>query len=105
VFSTAGSDCIRLTKIQDAAVPHQEWVSKYGPTIVYNAQLGVRRNTISALASIANSEPQMKRFYTVDLKAVNHILMNSNTYQKPEATRFFLSEILGDGMISMRVWC
>lgn len=35
----------------------------------------------------------------MDLKAINHVLMNSQTYQKPEQSRFFLSRILGDGVL------
>ena len=39
----------------------------------------------------------MSRLFTADPKALNHILMNSYTYQKPEATRYNLSQILGAG--------
>lgn len=37
----------------------------------------------------------------MDLKAINHVLMNSQVYQKPEQSRFFLSRILGNGMSYM----
>lgn len=36
----------------------------------------------------------------MDLKAINHVLMDSQTYEKPAQSRFFLSKILGDGAIS-----
>lgn len=39
----------------------------------------------------------MGRLFTADIKALNHILMNSYTYQKPEASRYNLSQILGNG--------
>lgn len=41
----------------------------------------------------------MNRLYTTDLKAINHVLMNNYTYQKPGAARFGLSQILGDGVL------
>ena len=42
---------------------------------------------------------QMNRLYTTDTKAVNHILMNSGLYQKPEAMRFNVSQTLGFGLL------
>jgi hypothetical protein len=39
----------------------------------------------------------MSRLYTLDTKALNHILMNSYDYQKPEAARYNLSRIVGSG--------
>jgi hypothetical protein len=39
----------------------------------------------------------MTRLYTTDTKALNHVLMNSNIYQKPEAARYNLSRMLGPG--------
>ena len=41
----------------------------------------------------------MNRLYTIDTKAINHILMNSNIYQKPESTRYNLSRIMGNGVL------
>lgn len=41
----------------------------------------------------------MRRLYTTDTKAINHILMNSYTYQKPGAARYQLSQILGSGVL------
>jgi hypothetical protein len=35
----------------------------------------------------------------MDLKAINHVLMNSQVYQKPEQSRFFLSRLLGNGVL------
>jgi len=42
---------------------------------------------------------QKSRFYTTDTKALNHVLMNTSIYQKPENTRFTISDILGDGVL------
>ncbi|OCH90693.1 cytochrome P450 [Obba rivulosa] len=60
-------------------VLHESWVEKYGNTIKYKVFLN------------------MNRLYTVDLKALNHILTHSADYQKPLQSRYFLSRILGKG--------
>ncbi|PPQ76652.1 hypothetical protein CVT24_011791, partial [Panaeolus cyanescens] len=62
------------------SVLHEQWVAEYGTTITYKAFLG------------------MHRLYTTDTKAINHILMNSYIYQKPDAARYQLSQILGSGV-------
>ena len=41
----------------------------------------------------------MKRLYTVDTKAINHVLMNSYIYQKPEPAQYSLRRILGSGLL------
>ena len=41
----------------------------------------------------------MKRLYTIDTKAINHVLMNDYIYQKPEPARYNLSQILGSGIL------
>ena len=33
----------------------------------------------------------------MDAKAVSHVLMNSDLYEKPEAARYGLGRLLGDG--------
>jgi hypothetical protein len=41
----------------------------------------------------------------MDMKALNHVLMNSEDYGKPAPARYNLSRILGDGAhISAIVW-
>ncbi|KNZ77019.1 Secologanin synthase [Termitomyces sp. J132] len=42
---------------------------------------------------------QFRRLYTTDTKALNHILMTTSVYQKPEAARHNLSRILGEGVL------
>ncbi|KAF5386765.1 hypothetical protein D9615_002007 [Tricholomella constricta] len=44
-------------------------------------------------------EDDITRLYTVDTEALNHVLMNTNIYQKPEAARYSLSRIAGAGVI------
>jgi len=42
----------------------------------------------------------MSRLYTVDTKAVNHVLMKSSyTYQKPESIIYYLNQIMGNGLL------
>ena len=41
----------------------------------------------------------MKRLYTIDTKAINHVLMNDYIYQKPETARYNLSQIVGPGIL------
>jgi hypothetical protein len=43
-------------------------------------------------------EDQIRRLYTMDTKALHHVLMNSTDYQKPKAARYDLSRIVGAGM-------
>ncbi|RXW20257.1 hypothetical protein EST38_g5602 [Candolleomyces aberdarensis] len=40
-----------------------------------------------------------KKLYTTDCKALNHIVMNSSVYQKPAPARWFLSRLLGEGVL------
>lgn len=73
-------------------------MEEYGSTITYKAILGV--SACQSVDSDPTNEPtQLPRLYTTDTKALNHILMNSNTYQKPEAARFGLSRIVGPGVL------
>ncbi|KAF6758735.1 cytochrome P450 [Ephemerocybe angulata] len=72
-----------IKQIQDAenSVLHEKWAREYGSTLSYRAMFGI------------------PRLYTTDLKAIQHILMNSYTYQKPAASRYALSRILGNGVL------
>lgn len=63
------------------SVLHEKWVKEYGPTIQYTGFFG------------------MRRLYTMDTKALNHILMNTDIYQKPEITRYNMARILGAGVL------
>ncbi|KAG6819747.1 hypothetical protein H0H93_009047 [Arthromyces matolae] len=60
----------------------EKWVKEYGPTLQYRISYGGRR------------------LYTTDTKALKHILMTTNVYQKPEDTRKLISRVHGDGLIN-----
>ncbi|KAJ7597102.1 cytochrome P450 [Mycena floridula] len=72
-----------LLEIQKAenAVLHEEWENKYGHVLTYTGFLG------------------LKRLYTTDTKAINHVLMHSFDYQKPEQARWALSRVVGHGVL------
>ncbi|KAJ3774193.1 cytochrome P450 [Lentinula raphanica] len=62
-------------------VTQTKWVEEYGPTLVFRWFIG-------------------KRLYTQDTKALNHILMSSYNYQKPEALRkWHLRNVVGSGLL------
>ncbi|OCH90175.1 cytochrome P450 [Obba rivulosa] len=65
----------------DNSAVHEAWLEKYGHVIKYKG--------------FFNKD----RLYTTDLKAVNHFLTHSSDYQKPALARFFLSKMLGEGLL------
>ncbi|KAJ3728054.1 cytochrome P450 [Lentinula guzmanii] len=65
----------------DATVLHEKWVEEYGRTMKYQVLLG------------------HERLFTMDTKALNHILMNHKLYQKREVARYHLGRILGKGVL------
>ncbi|KDR81977.1 hypothetical protein GALMADRAFT_240373 [Galerina marginata CBS 339.88] len=65
----------------DSSEVLEKWIEEYGSTIKYKGFLG---KTL---------------LYTADLKAINHILMNSNDYTKPEVNIYIIKRVLGDGII------
>ncbi|KAI0634036.1 cytochrome P450 [Trametes polyzona] len=66
---------------EDNSVPQERWVAQYGNNIKYK--------------SFLNND----RLFTMDTRALNHILTHSADYQKPEAERRNLAKILGEGVI------
>ncbi|KAG7086435.1 hypothetical protein E1B28_002389 [Marasmius oreades] len=60
----------------------ERWTKEYGPTFRVKGFLG------------------KTRLYTADSKAVTHILMNHYDYHKPDLTRFALTELLGNGVLT-----
>ncbi|KAF9559591.1 cytochrome P450 [Agrocybe pediades] len=66
-------------KAQDGTL--EKYIAKYGDTIKYQDMFGVMR------------------LCTVDLKAVNHILMHSIDYQKPEPLIYHVQRIVGQGLL------
>ncbi|TFK25769.1 hypothetical protein FA15DRAFT_328917 [Coprinopsis marcescibilis] len=65
----------------DNSVLHEKWVKEYGPTLRYKSFFGI------------------DRFFTTDLKALNHMLANSHIYQKPPSVRYNLGRFLGNGVL------
>ena len=61
---------------------HEEWVRLYGRTMSYRI-----------LSDIC--------LFTMDTKALAHILTHDATYQKPYAVRTFIAEMLGTGMFAL----
>ncbi|TFY55501.1 hypothetical protein EVJ58_g8212 [Rhodofomes roseus] len=72
-----------LKEIFDAenSVLHEAWTDKYGNTFKYKAWFN------------------QDRLYTLDTRALNHVLSHSIDYQKPSLARFNLGEILGEGLL------
>ncbi|KDQ34064.1 hypothetical protein PLEOSDRAFT_1034004 [Pleurotus ostreatus PC15] len=69
-----------ISNLEDSRL-HEEWGRAYGHTTQYKGILG------------------MVRMCTTDPKAVNHILMHPDIYQKPAANRHALASILGEGSL------
>ncbi|KAF8435673.1 cytochrome P450 [Boletus edulis BED1] len=63
------------------SVLHEEWVKQYGNTLKYKG--------------FFNSD----RLFTMDMRAINHVLTHSNDYEKPSQVRYNLSQILGEGLL------
>ncbi|KAN0097939.1 Cytochrome P450 [Tylopilus felleus] len=63
------------------SVLHEQWVKQYGNTLRYKG--------------FFNSS----RLFTMDTRAINHVLTHSNDYQKPAQIRYTLSQILGEGLL------
>jgi cytochrome P450 len=64
------------------SVAHEKWFKEYGHVIQYPMFLGIRR------------------VCPYDARAINHILMHSSRYHKPEMLRGELGSILGQGLLN-----
>lgn len=53
--------------------------------------------TVEGSFHVLELDSQLKRLYTTDLKAVNHILVNYYDYPKPESAIYNIKRILGEG--------
>ncbi|KAI0692278.1 cytochrome P450 [Cytidiella melzeri] len=65
----------------DQSALQQQWVEKYGPTISYNGLFSTRV------------------LWTMDTRALNHILTNTYTYQRPRQTRYHMAQLIGQGVL------
>ncbi|KAG2353762.1 cytochrome P450 [Suillus spraguei] len=63
------------------SVLHEQWVRQYGPTLKYKGFFF------------------SDRLFTMDTRALNHVLTHSSDYQKPSQVRYNLSRILGEGVL------
>ncbi|KAF8131040.1 cytochrome P450 [Boletus edulis] len=70
-----------LVCLYENSVLHEEWVKQYGNTLKYKG--------------FFNSD----RLFTMDMRAINHVLTHSNDYEKPSQVRYNLSQILGEGLL------
>lgn len=61
--------------------------------------IGGRSWTLSRRCVALTVFMQLPRLYTTDTKALSHILMNSQTYQKPEVSRYAISRIVGPASV------
>ncbi|KAI5118119.1 hypothetical protein M0805_008028 [Coniferiporia weirii] len=65
----------------DTSELHEKWTEQYGKVMKYKAFFGE------------------DRLFTMDTRALNHVLTHSVDYQKPAQARFNLSRLLGDGIL------
>ncbi|KAG9036083.1 hypothetical protein FRB95_009871 [Tulasnella sp. JGI-2019a] len=70
----------RILKTQEPIV-HEEWAALYGPTFQYRGLFLARQ------------------FFTMDPRAVSHIMNHSYDYPRPQSIRRILAELLGDGVL------
>ncbi|KAF9812294.1 hypothetical protein IEO21_06268 [Rhodonia placenta] len=63
----------------EASIVREQWVDMYGPTLKYKGWLNV------------------DRLYTLDTRAIHHVLTHSNDYPKMELSRYFLTQVTGHG--------
>ncbi|KAG2131029.1 cytochrome P450 [Suillus clintonianus] len=63
------------------SVLHEQWVKQHGTTLKYKGFF------------------YSDRLFTMDTRALNHVLTHSSDYQKPSQVRYNLSRILGEGVL------
>ncbi|OJT11871.1 Cytochrome P450 72A14 [Trametes pubescens] len=72
---------IKVIQQEDNSVPQERWAAEHGPVITYKGFLG------------------LNRLWTLDTRALNHILTHSTDFQKPDDARGTLAKILGKGVL------
>lgn len=82
-----------LTDIYD----NQDWVAQYGDTLKFTGILSVRRIPQELLAAADVLIVQSDALFTIDTKALNHILHNTACYRRPEIARSGISDFMGQG--------
>ncbi|KAI0369814.1 cytochrome P450 [Pilatotrama ljubarskyi] len=76
---------LKVVEEEEPAIIEERWATEYGPHFVYKQFL--------------NND----RLWTLDTRALNHILTHSADYQKPEAARRNLAKIIGEGVLFTEV--
>lgn len=66
---------------EENSVPQERWVEQYGSTIAYKGLFG------------------LWRLWTMDTRALNHIMTHSTIYQRPPSGRYQLSLVVGPGVL------
>ncbi|KAH9847039.1 cytochrome P450 [Lenzites betulinus] len=72
---------MKVINDEENSVPQERWAAQYGSVLMYRGFLS------------------LARLWTIDTRAMNHILTHSADYQKPEEARKNLAEILGEGVL------
>ncbi|KAI0828219.1 cytochrome P450 [Trametes gibbosa] len=72
---------MKVINAEENSVPQERWAEEYGPVTMYKGFLN------------------LDRLWTIDPRALNHILTHSGDYQKPEGARRNLARILGEGVL------
>ncbi|KAI0329989.1 cytochrome P450 [Cubamyces sp. BRFM 1775] len=72
---------LKTIQEEDNSVPQERWTAQYGQNLIYRG--------------FFNTD----RLWTMDTRALNHILTHSVDYQKPEDARRNLAKILGRGVL------
>ncbi|KAF5318137.1 hypothetical protein D9619_012227 [Psilocybe cf. subviscida] len=65
----------------ESSILYAQWAKEYGPTFQYTGLFGA------------------SRLYTMDHKALNHVLASTHIYQKPESGIYNIKRILGAGVL------
>ncbi|KAF9236876.1 cytochrome P450 [Melanogaster broomeanus] len=65
----------------DNSVLHEQWVEEYGHTLKYKGYFSTNR------------------LFTMDTRAIKHVLVHSTDYHRPSLLRHTFSQILGEGVL------
>ncbi|EKM59786.1 uncharacterized protein PHACADRAFT_115009 [Phanerochaete carnosa HHB-10118-sp] len=71
----------KTTEREGHSVPQDRWVQQYGHTIAYRSAFGVCK------------------LWTMDTRALNHIMTHSSIYQRAPPSRYQLSRVVGPGVL------
>lgn len=82
----------------DHSVVLEHWVAQYGKTFKYYG-LGNVSIVQRCIFFRAQAQVQVPHLFTMDTRALNHVLSHSEYYLKPELARVHLSQNLGEGLL------